>query len=40
MIDGYLTINEVAENWSVTLRIVRAMCLNGQISGVAKLGRE
>ena len=40
MIDGYMTINEVAEKWEVTPRRVRAMCLNGQISGAAKLGRE
>ena len=40
MIEGYLTINEVAENWSITPRRVRAMCLNGQIIGAAKLGRE
>lgn len=40
MIEGYLTINEVAEKWAITPRRVRAMCLNGQISGAAKLGRE
>ncbi|KQC85753.1 DNA-binding protein [Butyribacter intestini] len=38
--DGYITINEVAEKWEVTPRRVRAMCLNGQIGGAAKLGRE
>ena len=40
MIEGYLTINEVAEKWEISPRRVRAMCLNGQINGAAKLGRE
>ena len=40
MIEGYLTISEVAEIWQVTPRRVRAMCLKGQIDGASKLGRE
>ena len=40
MIEGYLTINEVAVKWKLTPRRVRAMCLNGQISGAAKFGKE
>ena len=40
MIEGYLTINEIAEKWGLTPRRVRAMCMNGQIIGAAKLGRE
>lgn len=40
MIDGYCTISEIAERWGITPRRVRAMCLNGQIVGAAKLGRE
>ena len=39
MIDGYLTINEVAEKWNVSARRVRTMCYNGQINGAAKLGK-
>lgn len=39
MIEGYLTINEVAEKWNVSPRRVRTMCLNGQIVGAAKLGK-
>ena len=39
MIEGYLTINEVAEKWNVSARRVRTMCSNGQIEGVAKLGK-
>ena len=40
MIEGYLTINEIADKWGLTPRRIRAMCLNGQIAGAAKLGRE
>lgn len=40
MIEGYLTINEMAEKWDVTPRRVRKMCLDGKIKGAAKLGRE
>lgn len=40
MIEGYLTIKEIAKKWKITPRRVRAMCLNGQIDGAAKLGRE
>lgn len=39
MIEGYLTINEVAEKWDICARRVRTMCLNGQIVGAAKLGK-
>ena len=39
MIDGYLSISEVAKKWKLTPRRVRAMCENGQIDGAAKLGR-
>ena len=39
MIEGYLTINEVAKKWDISPRRVRAMCLNGQIPKAAKLGR-
>lgn len=39
MIDGYLTINEVAEKWNVSARRVRTMCSNGKIDGAAKLGK-
>lgn len=39
MIEGYMTINEVAEKWSISPRGVRAMCLEGKIPQAAKLGR-
>lgn len=40
MIEGYYTINEVAEIWNVSPRRVRSMCSSGQVLGAAKLGRE
>ena len=40
MINGYLSINDVAEKWNLSPRRVRGMCLNGQIPGASKLGRE
>ena len=40
MIDGYLTINNIVKKWGLTPRRVRAMCLNGQTSGAARLGRK
>lgn len=40
MIEGYLTITEIAEKWNITPRRVRAMCQKGQIEGASKLGRE
>lgn len=39
MIEGYLTINEVAKKWNVSARRVRAMCSNGQIVGATKIGK-
>lgn len=40
MINGYLSINDVSKKWNLTPRRIRNMCLNGQIDGAAKLGRE
>ena len=40
MIEGYLTIKEIAEKWNITPRRVRAMCQKNQIEGASKLGRE
>lgn len=40
MIEGYMSIKEIAEKWSLSPRRVRAMCANGLISGAAKLGKE
>lgn len=40
MVDGIMTINEVAKIWGLTPSRIRTMCLNAQIEGVTKLGRE
>lgn len=40
IINGYLSINEISKKWNLTPRRVRTMCLNGQIDGASKLGRE
>ena len=40
MINGYMSIKEVAEKWNVTPRRVRVLCETGRIEGAAKLGRE
>ncbi len=37
--NGYKTINEMAELWGLSPRRVRAMCQDGKINGVEKLGR-
>ena len=39
MIEGYMSINEVAKKWNLTPRRIRAMCAEGQIEGAAKLGK-
>lgn len=40
MINGYLSIKEVAEKWNITPRRVRVLCETGRIEGASKLGRE
>lgn len=40
MINGYLTVKEVAEKWGVTPKWVQVLCVEGRIEGAAKLGRE
>lgn len=40
MINGYMSIKEVAEKWDITPRRVRVLCETGRIEGAAKLGRE
>lgn len=40
MIEGYMSIKEIAEKWSLSPRRVRAMCADGLIPGAAKLGKE
>lgn len=38
MIEGYLTIDEIAEKWNLTPRRVRALCTSGRIEGAVKFG--
>lgn len=40
MINGYMSINEVAEKWGISPRRVRVLCTGGRIKDAAKLGRE
>ena len=40
MIEGYLTINDVAQKWNLSPRRVRGMCQEWRIPSAAKLGRE
>jgi predicted site-specific integrase-resolvase len=36
--NGYITAEETAEKWNVSLRQVQLLCKNGKIEGVAKFG--
>lgn len=38
MIDGYKTVNQVAEEWGVNPRTIQAMCSDGKIEGATKFG--
>ena len=40
MINGYLTVKEVAKKWGVSPKWVQVLCVEGRIEGAAKLGRE
>ena len=40
MVEGYRSINSVAEEWCLTPRSVRNMCATGKIEGVEKVGRD
>ena len=40
MIEGYMSINSVAEEWGITPRSVRTMCATGKIQGAEKVGRD
>ncbi len=40
IMEGYLTVREVAERWSLTTRRVQKMCSEGMIPGVTKFGRS
>ncbi len=40
MIEGCMSINEIAEKLNLTIRGVHAMCSNRKIEGGVKLGKE
>lgn len=40
MIEGYSSINDVAQKWKLTPRSVRYMCATGKIEGAEKVGRD
>jgi len=40
MIEGYVTIKEIAEKWGVTPRRVQVLCVSERIEGATKFGRE
>ncbi len=38
--EGYITVNALAEKWSLSPRAVQVMCAEGRIEGAVKLGRS
>lgn len=40
MVEGYVTVKEIAEKWGLKARTVQIMCANGKIEGVVKFGRD
>lgn len=40
MLEGYVTVQEIAKKWGVSARTVQHMCVQGKIKGVAKFGRS
>ena len=39
LMEGYITIKELAEKWNLTVRRVQILCAEGRIPGVQKFGR-
>ncbi len=39
MIEGYTTVQIIAEKWGITERTVQIMCAEGKIEGVTKFGK-
>lgn len=39
MIEGYVTIKEIAEKWGMTPRWVQKLCVDGKIPEAVKFGR-
>ena len=38
--EGYMTVKEASMKWGVSERHVQAICKNGLVDGVARLGRN
>ena len=38
MIEGYVSIKEIAEKWGITPRRVQVLCATGRIKGAGKIG--
>ena len=36
--DGYVTVNEIAKRWNVSVRQVQLLCQNGKIEGASRFG--
>ena len=36
--DGYMTIREASEKWSIGLRRINTLCNEGRIEGASKVG--
>ncbi|MCM1127110.1 MAG: helix-turn-helix domain-containing protein [Lachnospiraceae bacterium] len=39
MIEGYITVQDTAKKWGITVRSVQIMCAEGKIKGVTKFGK-
>lgn len=38
MIEGYVSIREMAEKWNLTPRRIQVLCVTGRIPGAGKIG--
>ncbi len=38
MIEGYVTVNELAKHWDMAPRTIQTMCADGKIPGAYKFG--
>ena len=38
MIEGFLTVKDIAEKWGVTPRTVQTLCAEGKVEGATKFG--
>lgn len=39
MIEGYITVTELAEKWELKPRTIQTMCTEGKIEGAVKFGK-